>query len=76
MSNKSMSKKEFIERCVYEGGDLQSGFEYGLSFSDLDDDDPGFKALIETAESFYLDFQIVERKVYEKFGYFEEYEGN
>ncbi len=34
-----MNKKEFLQKCTWEGGSLWEGFEYGLTPDDLDDSD-------------------------------------
>lgn len=69
-----MTPKEFMEKCAYEGGNLEVGFDYGLRASDLDDSDKVFKDMVESAEVFYLDFGREAEKVYKKYGYFEEQE--
>ena len=67
-----MNVKDFIHKCVYEGGNLFSGLEYGLRSSDLNDDDPKFKEMVKNAEDLYLKFEIEANKIYEIYGCFED----
>lgn len=68
-----MNKKEFIEKCIWEGGRLYHGLVYGLRHDDLDDSDPEFKQMIQKAEQAYLAYEAIENEIEEKYGYFEEY---
>jgi len=69
-----MTPKDFMAKCVWEGGLLETGFQYGLRASDLDDSDKTFKDMVESAEAFYLNFEREADKIYEKYGFFEEQE--
>lgn len=51
----AMTPQEWLDKAAYEGG-IFEGFMYGLHASDLDDSDPGFKALVSTAESLADDY--------------------
>lgn len=72
--DRKMTKKQFIQKCAWEGGSLTNGFDYGLRSTHLDDKDKKFKEMIQKAEEFYLNFKIEEEKIYEEFGCFEEQE--
>lgn len=55
----TMTPQEWLNKARWEGG-IYDGFGYGLHASDLDDSDPGFKALVRTAESLANDYANAE----------------
>lgn len=55
----AMTPQEWLDKATWEGG-LYASFEYGLHASDLNDSDPGFKALVRTAESLANDYANAE----------------
>lgn len=69
-----MTMLQFMAKCEWEGGGLSSGFEYGLSATDISSDYPEFKAMVQKAEKHWNSFAKIEDAIREKFGDFEEQE--
>jgi hypothetical protein len=67
-----MSPEEFMQRCVWEGGSLADGFEYGLDWKDLDSSDLKFKEMVMNAMLGYHRYQRWEKLIREEYGDFEE----
>lgn len=67
-----MTKREFMDRCEWEGGGLSAGFEYGIGASYLDDGDPEFKAMVAEAEKHWKEFDKVQTAIGDKFGDFDD----
>lgn len=72
MSEK-MTPIEFANKCVWEGGDLISGFEYGLTHCDLDDSDPKFKQLVKNCHTQFLLYKAAEMKFENEYGNLEDF---
>jgi hypothetical protein len=64
-----MTPREFMDKCVWEGGDLISGFEYGLGPVDLDNSDPEFKKLIVTCYEKWTDFKYFADLIHERYDF-------
>jgi hypothetical protein len=69
---KKMSKREFVEKCEWEGGGLVSGFEYGIGANYLDDKDPIFKEMVGNAENHWKLFIKAFREIENKYGDWED----
>jgi hypothetical protein len=66
------TKRQFMDKCAWEGGGLNEGFHYGIGSNHLDDGDPEFKAMVSEAEEHWDKFHEAERAIVEKFGYFDD----
>lgn len=62
---KKMTPDEFMNKCVWEGGDLLTGFEYGLNGNHLDDSNPEFKQLVIDAHAKFCEYKTFEKDFYD-----------